>query len=132
MSRMKDDRQSRPTDIPPGMTVLRLRGDLDFEDATSMAEAVRGALGENPSVLAVDVSSVTFADSSMLRVLVETQQHMEDRAGVMVLVGPITPPMRRLLEITATDQLFTIAEDMSQATTVRWPRGAPEDQHRER
>ncbi|MGW3583450.1 STAS domain-containing protein [Streptomyces rubiginosohelvolus] len=129
---MKDDRQPQPTEVPPGMTVLRLRGDLDFEDASSLAEAVRQALVEDPRVLAIDVSSVTFADSSMLRTLVETQQHMEDRSGAMVLVGPITPPMRRLLEITATDQLFAVAENLSQAVTVGRIHSAAEDDHRER
>ncbi|MGW3331775.1 STAS domain-containing protein [Streptomyces rubiginosohelvolus] len=129
---MKDDRQPQPTEVPPGMAVLRLRGDLDFEDASSLAEAVRQALVEDPRVLAIDVSSVTFADSSMLRTLVETQQHMEDRSGAMVLVGPITPPMRRLLEITATDQLFAVAENLSQAVTAGWIRSVAEDDHRER
>ncbi|MFF2226080.1 STAS domain-containing protein [Streptomyces globisporus] len=129
---MKDDRQPQPPEVPPGMTVLRLRGDLDFEDASALAEAVRGALVEDPRVLAIDVSSVTFADSSMLRTLVETQQDMEDRSGAMVLVGPITPPMRRLLEITATDELFAIAEDLSEAVTAGWIRSAAEDDHRER
>ncbi|MFJ2026869.1 STAS domain-containing protein [Streptomyces sp. V2I9] len=129
---MKDDRQSQPTEVPPGMTVLRLRGDLDFEDAKSLSEAVRGALAENPRVLAVDVSSVTFADSSMLRTLVETQQHMDDRSGAMVLVGPIAPPLRRLLEITATDEHFTIVDDLSRAMTVPRPHRAARGDHPDR
>ncbi|SDE29052.1 stage II sporulation protein AA (anti-sigma F factor antagonist) [Streptomyces sp. LaPpAH-199] len=132
MSGMTDERQPHPTEIPPGMTVLRFRGDLDFEDASSLAEAIQGALAENPRVLAIDVSAITFADSSMLRTLVETQQHIEDKSGTMVLVGPITPPMRRLLEITATDELFTLVENMSQAMAVRLPGSAPEDDHRQR
>ncbi|QSS95531.1 STAS domain-containing protein [Streptomyces sp. M54] len=129
---MTDERQPHATEIPPDMTVLRFRGDLDFEDASSLAEAIQGALAENPRVLAIDVSAITFADSSMLRALVETQQHIEDKSGTMVLVGPITPPMRRLLEITATDELFTIVENMSQAMTVRLPGSAPEGDHRQR
>ncbi|MFE7047643.1 STAS domain-containing protein [Streptomyces californicus] len=129
---MTDERQPHATEVPPGMTVLRFRGDLDFEDASSLAEAIQGALAENPRVLAIDVSAITFADSSMLRTLVETQQHIEDKSGTMVLVGPITPPMRRLLEITATDELFTIVENVSQAMTVRLPGSAPEDDHRQR
>ncbi|MFJ9625805.1 STAS domain-containing protein [Streptomyces sp. NPDC101181] len=118
---MTEDRQSEPTGIPAGTTVLRLRGELDFEDARSLTASVEAALGEDPRVLAVDVSAVTFADSSMLRTLVETQQRMEAREGTMVLVGPLTPPLRRLLEITATDGHFTIADDLAQATSASPP-----------
>ncbi|WP_063830793.1 STAS domain-containing protein [Kitasatospora phosalacinea] len=99
----------------PGTTVLHLRGDLDHDNERELAATVDAAVARSSGVLVLDVSAVTFADSSTLRTLVLAQQRMEAADGALVLLGPLAPALRRLLEITATDDYFTVAESMPQA-----------------
>ncbi|MFF4342962.1 STAS domain-containing protein [Kitasatospora sp. NPDC001540] len=100
---------------PPEATVLQLRGDLDHDNERELAAAVDGALARSTGVLVLDVSAVTFADSSTLRTLVLAQQRTEAADGALVLLGPLGPAVRRLLEITATDGYFTVADSLPQA-----------------
>ncbi|WP_180290358.1 STAS domain-containing protein [Streptomyces sp. TLI_171] len=112
------DHTSGPLGGPPGATVLRLRGELDLDTGRELAEAVDAAVALGSDVLVLDVSGVTFADSSTLRALVLAQQRMEEAAGVLLLAGPLTPAVRRLLEITATDEYFTVADSLRHARTL--------------
>ncbi|WP_158585338.1 STAS domain-containing protein [Kitasatospora sp. SolWspMP-SS2h] len=100
---------------PPEPTVLHLSGDLDHDSERELAEAVDAAVTRSTGALVLDVSAVTFADSSALRTLVLTQQRTEAAGGVLVLLGPLAPVVRRLLEITSTDGYFTVAESLPQA-----------------
>ncbi|RPE36697.1 anti-anti-sigma factor [Kitasatospora cineracea] len=97
---------------PPEATVLRLSGDLDHDSERRLAEAVDAAAARSTGLLVLDVAAVTFADSSVLRTLVLAQQRMEAEAGALVLLGPLAPALRRLLEITATDGYFTVADSL--------------------
>lgn len=97
---------------PPGTTVLPLRGDLDHDNQRELAAEVDAALARATGALVLDVSAVTFADSSALRTLVLAQQRMEAADGALVLLGPLGPALRRLLEITATDGYFTVADTL--------------------
>ncbi|MFD7736223.1 STAS domain-containing protein [Kitasatospora phosalacinea] len=100
---------------PPGATVLHLRGDLDHDNERELAATVDEALARSSGTLVLDVSAVTFADSSTLRTLVLAQQRMEAADGALVLLGPLGPAFRRLLEITATDGYFTVADSLPSA-----------------
>ncbi|MFJ1755478.1 STAS domain-containing protein [Kitasatospora sp. NPDC088134] len=115
---------------PPGPAVLRFRGELDFAHERELAEAVDAALAGGARALVLDVSAVTFADSSTLRTLVLTQQRTEAAGGGLVLLGPLSLAVRRLLEITATDGYFTVVDSLPQARaaaadlSLRNPHGA--------
>ncbi|MEU5388287.1 STAS domain-containing protein [Kitasatospora cineracea] len=114
---------------PPEATVLRLSGDLDHDSERRLAEEVDAAAARSTGLLVLDVAAVTFADSSVLRTLVLAQQRMEAGAGALVLLGPLAPALRRLLEITATDGYFTVADSLPLARAAaadllrRQPRG---------
>ncbi|MFB7950340.1 STAS domain-containing protein [Kitasatospora phosalacinea] len=97
---------------PPRATVLHLRGDLDHDNERELAATVDEAVARSTGTLVLDVSAVTFADSSTLRTLVLAQQRMEAADGALVLLGPLGPAFRRLLEITATDGYFTVADSL--------------------
>ncbi|MFF2348652.1 STAS domain-containing protein [Kitasatospora sp. NPDC058115] len=103
---------------PPGpgrTSVLRLSGELDYDTGRELTACLDAAVAERPAVLAVDLSEVTFADSFALRVLVLAHLRLQEAGGAMVLVGQLAPSVRRLLEITATDRHFTLADSVTAA-----------------
>lgn len=86
--------------------VVRVRGDVDLVTA----DELRGVLDEaltTSSHLDIDLSGLTFIDSSGLSALVHAHRAARDAGGVAVLRDP--PSMlRRLLDITKLDSLFVV------------------------
>ena len=81
-------------------TVLALTGELDPHTAPLLQEqidAVRSSAGATTVVL--ELSGLTFIDSSGLRVVISTQKALAADGGRLVLRGP-SETARRLLEIT--------------------------------
>jgi anti-sigma B factor antagonist len=90
---------------PDATTVaLALSGDLDHGSVSQLA-AVTFADGYRR--IDVDLSALTFIDSSGLAALVGLQQRAADADAVVNLVA-VTPYLRGLFKMTALDQLFTL------------------------
>ncbi|MEV0383568.1 STAS domain-containing protein [Nonomuraea sp. NPDC050643] len=83
---------------------LTLSGDLDHDSVAQLA-ALTFAAGY--SRIDVDLSALSFVDSSGLAALMRLQQQA---AGVnaVVHVVALTPYLRGLFTMTALDQLFTL------------------------
>ncbi|WP_170223108.1 STAS domain-containing protein [Nonomuraea turkmeniaca] len=97
-----------------------LRIEVAVPDATTVALALGGDLdhGSTPQLTAlsfaegyrridVDLSELTFIDSSGLAGLVGLRQRAAD-AGAVVHVVALTPYLRKLLTMTALDLLFSL------------------------
>jgi anti-sigma B factor antagonist len=88
-----------------GAAAIALGGELDLAAAPALRRELE-AVGEVPR-LVLDVSETTFVDSSVLRELLAANAAARERGGVLVLAG-IPAPVRRLLELTGTLELFEL------------------------
>ncbi|MGI8492149.1 MAG: STAS domain-containing protein [Acidimicrobiales bacterium] len=99
-----------------GWTVLHVAGDLD----ASTVPALRGRLSDmaagGPSQVVVDLSRVTFLDSSGLGALIGGLRRLRSAGGEMRLVPGATPKVRRLLDQTGVGQLLPIFPTAEAAT----------------
>jgi anti-sigma B factor antagonist len=95
-----------------GHMVLTLRGDIDLLTAPQMDDAIAAALRIHPYTLVMDMSAVTFMDSSACRSLVRARTDAI-RSAVELELRDITAAGRRALEILELDKLFTftLSED---------------------
>ena len=93
------------------VTVLALRGELDIAAApqlrTSVDEVAAGAL-------VIDFSEATFIDSAVLKELLRARAELSAREVRLLLAG-VPPPVRRLLDLTRTSELFEDAPDAETA-----------------
>jgi anti-sigma B factor antagonist len=91
-----------------GTTVINLAGELDVRTAGELRSAVTNALDE-PDIrgLHIDLAGVTFCDSTGIGALVGARKAALEHSIDQVLVHP-SRQMRRLLELTALDQAFTV------------------------
>lgn len=89
-----------------GATVVSVQGEVDLASADELRDVLHEALGTSPEVT-VDLTELTFIDSSGLSALVDAHRHARDVGGVLVLRNP-TPMLRRLLDITKLDTLLVI------------------------
>lgn len=78
-----------------GTEVLTLAGELDLDTVGEIGRAVEDALAARPGELVVDLSGVTFADSSVLNLLLRTHARTSLQLG-----GPLHSPVERLFEVT--------------------------------
>jgi anti-sigma B factor antagonist len=84
-------------------------GDIDVAGGPILDAAIveqEDALDGSASIV-VDLTDVTFIDSSGLRSLLGASRRAGERSGTVVLRSP-SPAVQRLLEITGTTAQFSI------------------------
>ena len=86
--------------------VIKVAGELDLVGGPLLDEAVQACEREGGPV-AIDMSEVTFVDSSGLRALIAAVQRAGREGRRVKLVSPTTV-VTRLLDITATTPMFDI------------------------
>jgi anti-sigma B factor antagonist len=94
------------TTISEGVAYLVVTGEVDLAYAAELREAGEAALTPLAGTVRVDLSGVTFMDSTGLAALVA----IRNKAGsshVLILEKPVRS-VRRILEVTGLDQAFTI------------------------
>jgi anti-anti-sigma factor len=89
----------------PDHAVITVRGELDLQTSPQLARAVFVIpLGGKP--LHLDLSGVSFMDSSGLNLLVLLHRRLQAEGGLLAVTG-LQPQPTRLLQITETYDLFT-------------------------
>ena len=93
-----------PTQRP---NVLPLEGEIDLHVSPRVAESLRTMIERKPARLVVDLSAVSYIDSSGLAVLIEAMQNVEAYGGRFFLAG-LQENVRPIFEIARLDQVFII------------------------
>ncbi|MGI8493590.1 MAG: STAS domain-containing protein [Acidimicrobiales bacterium] len=90
--------------------MIALNGDLDGFTATRLRDALGHALRNHPSRLYLDLTDVTFVDSSGLGALAGAYREAQHQGCRLVLCSPARS-VRKVLELTGFSELFTIQSD---------------------
>ena len=102
--------EQRPA--PAGVMLVELSGELDIAATSEVRACVDAAAGGDGLVL--DLSGATFVDSSMLKELLRAGAELARSDTRLVLAG-VPHGVRRLLELTRTAGMFTLADDRGKA-----------------
>jgi anti-sigma B factor antagonist len=86
--------------------VIRLAGEFDLYNVEELARAVDQL--EAAHAVVVDLSEVTFIDSTVLGCLVRLNRRMP-RSGGLVIYGP-SDAVRRAFAVSGLDRYFAIVE----------------------
>jgi anti-sigma B factor antagonist len=89
-----------------GTSIVVLKGDVDLESSPAAREILLKSVDGAGTVL-VDLSSVTYIDSSGVASLVEALQAAKRNGGKFALVAA-SEPTRRVLELARLDKVFTM------------------------
>jgi anti-sigma B factor antagonist len=90
-----------------GFRTLTVTGEIDLATATRLEAELDAVIAEAHSPADVDLSGVTFIDSSGLHALIRAQKHVTGTEVRLVLVNP-SRACRQVLEVTNTTELFDI------------------------
>jgi anti-sigma B factor antagonist len=107
----RDEFELSESDMPDGTRLVALRGELDMLSCPQLTKCLDelGAAGTN---VRLDLSGLSFMDSTGVRALYSAAKHARDGGPALEVVPPVGEPMR-VLEITGVNRLlpFVGAED---------------------
>jgi anti-anti-sigma factor len=92
-----------------GARVIEVGGKLDLDTLPPLRQALEAAADAQPTTV-LDLSDVTFADSSALKLLLLFSQSTDLR-----LAAP-SGALLRLLRITGTEQILRVHSSVEEAT----------------
>lgn len=94
--------------------IVQITGEFDADEADTVTAALRASRTGAARATVVDLSQLSFADSSLLHALLTAQRHHE-RAGLAFVLAGAPPLVRRLLDLTDTARVFTTAPQLTAA-----------------
>lgn len=94
--------------------VLPLEGEIDLHVSPNVTASLQMMIKKKPKRLVVDLSRVTYVDSSGLAALIEGMQNVEEYGGMFALAG-LQETVRAIFEIARLDQIFRIFPDADAA-----------------
>jgi anti-sigma B factor antagonist len=103
-----------PREIVNGYCVISIDGDIDLAIAGLLTVDLEDAIEECSPHLLVDLSKVTFMDSTALSALVTAHRHAIGVGGSVRLVGPDSR-ISQLLAITNLDHVFPVHDTVESA-----------------
>jgi anti-anti-sigma factor len=86
---------------------LLVAGELDISSAPAFEQAVNQALDGQGREFRLDMSGLTFMDSTGAKALIHVQKHVERLGRRLVIVSP-THAVRMVLDILGLDQVFDV------------------------
>ncbi len=100
-------------------TVVEIGGEIDLHVAPRLrAELLRAGEGDSPRVV-VDLSEVSFLDSTGIGVLVGALKRVREKGGALNFCG-VQSRVRRVFEITGLMRALPIFESREAALTALW------------
>ncbi len=98
--------------------IIALAGEIDLHRSQEVKEALAAPIQRKASRILLDLSSVSYIDSSGLAVLIEALQRVLGYGGKFGLFG-LQESVRNIFGIARLDQVFQIYPDESAALADR-------------
>jgi anti-anti-sigma factor len=118
--RLSHGQQKQPHDVPvaavhdrDGAVIVELAGELDLYNAHSVRETLLAQTERAPERLVVDLSRVTFIDSTGIGVLIEARTRLPNRQAFLLAAPGLET--RRALEISGLNRHFSVHETVDDA-----------------
>lgn len=94
--------------------ILPLEGEIDLHISSRIAAELRALIKDKPEKLVIDLSKVSYIDSSGLAVLIDGMQKIEAYRGKLYLVG-MRETIRIIFKTSRLDQAFRIRDRVGDA-----------------
>jgi anti-anti-sigma factor len=102
----------------PAAVVLRVGGELDLAGAPRLGEAVQAVQESADAALVIDLSGVTFMDSTGVRALVDAGRVCRESGRPLALLSP-SPQVTRVLDLVDLRRAFVEIADLGEDSLAR-------------
>ena len=99
---------------PGSHRILALEGEIDMSISPRVAADLRALIRDKPEKVVIDLSKVSYIDSSGLAVLINGMQRVEAYRGKLYLVG-MRDTVQIIFETSRLDQAFRIRRNVAEA-----------------
>jgi anti-sigma B factor antagonist len=99
-----------------GVAVVSIGGEIDLSTAPAFEAAIAEALGQDPPVLVIELSDVSFMASVGLRILVATQEQVGTSIQLAVVAG--NAAAKRPIQLTGVDKVVSLYPTLDEALTA--------------
>lgn len=103
--------------LADGRALIVVRGEVDIYTAPRLHEALDAGIAAGVRHLVVDLSEVTFIDSTTLGVLIGATKRLDSRDGALAIVCP-HEKIRRVFQITGLDQVLAMHASRDEALST--------------
>jgi anti-sigma B factor antagonist len=93
--------------------ILSIAGELDLSTSPVLAQRVEERLDEDHKTLTLDLSALTFMDSSGLRLLIELNQRSTRETWNLTLKYPVHESALTVLQLTGADKALPFEGSLS-------------------
>ena len=93
-----------------GLTVCHIDGEIDINSSPMIKKSFDKLISQKTSKIVINLSKVTYVDSSGLATLVEVLKNMKSYGG-RLRIACMSPKIKSLFEITKLEKLFEILAD---------------------
>ena len=90
-----------------GVALIRLSGEIDLAYADKLRQLGEGLITDYVGTVRIDLSEVTFLDSTALAALVSIRNKTIAHNCVLILEKPV-PRVLRVFQLSGLDDVFTI------------------------
>ena len=94
--------------------VVALRGELDFDQAPALTRTLDDLRADGVRAIVVDLSELTFIDSSGISVLVGAARAAAAEQGTLVVAAP-SPHVKRVFDIVNLSELVAVEPGLEAA-----------------
>ncbi|MAC19201.1 MAG: anti-anti-sigma factor [Phycisphaerae bacterium] len=97
-----------------GVVVVRPLGEVDLASSPQLRAKLTELIGGKPTRMILDLSQVSYMDSSGVATLVEAMQQCRRNSATLALAG-LQTRVRSVFEIARLDTVFDIQNDLESA-----------------
>jgi len=105
------------TESKGGLMICRVEGEIDINTAPEIKKAFEKIIVKKDPKVVINLSKVTYVDSSGLATLVEILKNMRSYGGKLKLTN-LSPKIKSLFEITKLEKLFDIIAEEEEAIST--------------
>jgi anti-sigma B factor antagonist len=90
-----------------GTAIVSVRGEVDLYTVPQLSETLDAAIAETPAELVIDLSDVTFMDSTGLSLLVQTHKRLKPISASVVVRGA-RDQVLKVLDLTKVTKVLDV------------------------
>lgn len=120
-----DDVTTTGSDSGGELVVMVASGELDYQASPDLRERIASHIDAGNRRLVIDISTVTFIDSTAIGVLVGAASKLQDAGGgsLAVVCADENERVLRIFDIAGVDSVITLYSSRAQALSALTPAG---------
>jgi len=85
--------------------IVKMAGEIDYTVTPKIRAGLLAYIEKTQGTLILDLSQLTYLDSSGLAVFIEARRHLVDKGRTLQIVS-VTPEVKKIFQLTQVDKLF--------------------------